>query len=185
MDVCVPSGRPGSAFCTHSTSSSCSGKSSASASEAGVRTRVRPQGKAARRGSGPMRAAVLSGEPVAESPLAVALSSGTPAPARAAERRGPRRPRRVASLPALAGPSPSSSLRRKHCGGEDGARAARIRGGGILLLSITVGYVLVRRMLAALELEERFRTAGRIAAGVTHDLGHRSPSCARSSSSRR
>jgi signal transduction histidine kinase len=28
-------------------------------------------------------------------------------------------------------------------------------------------------MLAALELEERFRTAGRIASGVTHDLGHR------------
>ena len=42
-----------------------------------------------------------------------------------------------------------------------------------LLLSITVGYFFARRMLAALELEERFRTAGRIAAGVTHDLGHR------------
>jgi signal transduction histidine kinase len=28
-------------------------------------------------------------------------------------------------------------------------------------------------MLATLELEERFRTAGQIAAGITHDLGHR------------
>jgi signal transduction histidine kinase len=36
-----------------------------------------------------------------------------------------------------------------------------------------IGSFFARRMLAALELEERFRTAGRIAAGVTHDLGHR------------
>ncbi|HVI21845.1 MAG TPA: HAMP domain-containing sensor histidine kinase, partial [Myxococcales bacterium] len=39
--------------------------------------------------------------------------------------------------------------------------------------SITIGYFFARRMLASLELEERFRTAGLIAAGVTHDLGHR------------
>jgi signal transduction histidine kinase len=42
-----------------------------------------------------------------------------------------------------------------------------------LILSIAVGSALARRMLVALELEERFKTAGRIAAGVTHDLGHR------------
>src|SRR5205807_7004427 len=42
-----------------------------------------------------------------------------------------------------------------------------------LLLSIVAGYALARRMLAALELEERFRTAGQIASGITHDLGHR------------
>src|SRR5262249_53703731 len=58
-----------------------------------------------------------------------------------------------------------------------GARTAlQFLGGGAaltLLLSIVIGYLFARRMLAALELEERFRTAGRIAAGVTHDLGHR------------
>ena len=44
---------------------------------------------------------------------------------------------------------------------------------GTLGLSIGVGYWIARRMLGTLELEERFRTAGRIAAGITHDLGHR------------
>src|SRR5262249_60880089 len=63
---------------------------------------------------------------------------------------------------------------------DEALRGARIAlqflGGGavvILLASIAIGYFQARRMLAALELEERFRTAGRIAAGVTHDLGHR------------
>ena len=58
-----------------------------------------------------------------------------------------------------------------------GARTALLglAAGGVaaLLLSIVIGSALARRMLSALELEERFRTAGRIAAGVTHDLGHR------------
>lgn len=40
-------------------------------------------------------------------------------------------------------------------------------------LSIGVGFWQSQRMLAALEVEERWKTAGRIAAGVTHDLGHR------------
>src|SRR2546421_387200 len=38
---------------------------------------------------------------------------------------------------------------------------------------IAVGSAFARRMLTSLELEERFKTAGRIATGVTHDLGHR------------
>jgi len=42
-----------------------------------------------------------------------------------------------------------------------------------LLLSVSLGYVQARKMLVALELEERFRTAGQLAAGITHDLGHR------------
>src|SRR3954462_898963 len=36
-----------------------------------------------------------------------------------------------------------------------------------------VGISQSRQVLTALEIEERWRTAGRIAAGVTHDLGHR------------
>jgi signal transduction histidine kinase len=42
-----------------------------------------------------------------------------------------------------------------------------------LLLSVAVGVRQSRKVLAELEVEERWRTAGRIAAGITHDLGHR------------
>ena len=42
-----------------------------------------------------------------------------------------------------------------------------------LVLSLTVGFQYSQRVLASLEVEERWRTAGRIAAGISHDLGHR------------
>jgi signal transduction histidine kinase len=42
-----------------------------------------------------------------------------------------------------------------------------------LLLSVTIGAIQSQRVLRELEAEERWRTAGRIAAGITHDLGHR------------
>jgi signal transduction histidine kinase len=42
-----------------------------------------------------------------------------------------------------------------------------------LALSVAVGVRQSRRVLDGLEVEERWRTAGRIAAGITHDLGHR------------
>jgi signal transduction histidine kinase len=42
-----------------------------------------------------------------------------------------------------------------------------------LLLSLAVGVWQAQRVLRELEVEERWRTAGRIAAGITHDLGHR------------
>jgi signal transduction histidine kinase len=42
-----------------------------------------------------------------------------------------------------------------------------------LALSVLVGVRQSRRVLDGLEVEERWRTAGRIAAGITHDLGHR------------
>jgi signal transduction histidine kinase len=43
----------------------------------------------------------------------------------------------------------------------------------MLLLSLALGYTQARRLLGEFELEERFRTAGQIAAGISHDLGHR------------
>src|SRR5262249_53179225 len=42
-----------------------------------------------------------------------------------------------------------------------------------LFLSISLGYAQARKLLLGLELEERFRTAGQPASGITHDLGHR------------
>ena len=42
-----------------------------------------------------------------------------------------------------------------------------------LLLSVGVGALQSQRVLSTLQVEERWRTAGRIASGITHDLGHR------------
>src|SRR5205085_4762398 len=42
-----------------------------------------------------------------------------------------------------------------------------------LLVSGALGAGQARKMLASLEMEERWKTAGRLAAGVSHDLGHR------------
>jgi signal transduction histidine kinase len=57
------------------------------------------------------------------------------------------------------------------------ARTAQLVLAGVALLalalSVLVGVRQSRRVLADLEVEERWRTAGRIATGITHDLGHR------------
>ena len=42
-----------------------------------------------------------------------------------------------------------------------------------LATSIALGAAQARRMLTTLEIEERWRTAGQIASGISHDLGHR------------
>lgn len=56
-------------------------------------------------------------------------------------------------------------------------RAARWLLIGVLLFtlvaSLLVGLTQSQRVLRELEIEERWRTAGRIAAGINHDLGHR------------
>jgi len=175
MDVCVPSARPGSAFCTTLDLLELQRQvQRIRVGEKGYALAFDRTGRLLAAGSGPMRAAVLSGDPVAESPLAAALFRGTPAPARLRNGEGRDVLAGWASLPALgwtiAVEQPADEALR-------GARTAlgllALGAAVILLLSITIGYVLVRRMLAALELEERFRTAGKIAAGVTHDLGHR------------
>jgi signal transduction histidine kinase len=121
-----------------------------------------------------MRAAVLSGEPVAESSLAAALVKGTPAPGRLVNGEKQEVLAGWSSLPnlgwSIAVEQPVDEALR-------GARTALqfLSAGAVLalLLSVTIGYASSRRMLATLELEERFRTAGQIASGVTHDLGHR------------
>jgi len=42
-----------------------------------------------------------------------------------------------------------------------------------LLFTVALGAAQSRRVLDQLEIEERWRTAGRIATGISHDLGHR------------
>jgi len=97
--------------------------------------------------------------------------------------------RRVGSLarPWLDHRRSRQPARTKHSEGEDGARLLGNSGAAVTLsASMAVGYVWSGACWPALELEERFRTAGKIAAGVTHDLAappH--PSCARLESSSR
>jgi signal transduction histidine kinase len=126
-------------------------------------------------GAGALRGAILTGEPVPESPLVVrALANPEAAPTRYA---GPLEEEVLAGWAVLpengwvivVEQAASEALRP--------ARTAQVVLAAIALLalalSIGLGVRQSQRVLADLEVEERWRTAGRIAAGVTHDLGHR------------
>ena len=93
MDVCVPSGKPGRAVCaTLDLLEMQRQVQRIRIGEQGYALAFDRTGRLVAAGSGAMRAAVLSGEPVAESPLASGLLKGTPAPTRL--RSGDRIPRR-------------------------------------------------------------------------------------------
>src|SRR5207247_11115453 len=125
-------------------------------------------------GAGALRAAVLSGEAVAESPFAVQLANGGLAPQRLGSSEGTDVLAGWAHLPemgwSIAVEQPVDEALR-------GARTALwLLGLGALcalLVSGALGASQARKMLGALEMEERWKTAGRLAAGVSHDLGHR------------
>jgi len=175
MDVCVPSGKSGRAICASLDLLELQRQvQRIRVGEQGYALALDRSGRLLAAGSGAMRAAVLSGEPVAESPLAAALVKGTPAPGRLRNGENQEVLAGWSSLPnlgwSIAVEQPVEEALR-------GARTALqfLSAGAVLalLLSVSIGYVSSRRMLATLELEERFRTAGQIASGVTHDLGHR------------
>src|SRR2546428_5454903 len=175
MDVCVPSGRPGRAVGAPLARLGRQRQvQRIPVAEQGYALAFDRTGRLAAAGSGAMRAAVLSGEPVAESPLASGLVKGTPAPTRLRSGDGRDVLAGWASLADLGG---SIAVEQPVEEALRGARTALkfLASGAVLtlLISIAIGSAFARRMLTALELEERFRTAGRIAAGVTHDLGHR------------
>ena len=126
-------------------------------------------------GEGRMRPFVLRGGSVAESPAAVA--------AVAALDRAPGRYLGGAGEEVLAGwallPDTSWSVVVEQPVREAlrGARTAQFTLAAValaaLLASILVGIVASLPVLTSLEVEERWRTAGRIATGITHDMGHR------------
>jgi len=175
MDVCVPAGRPGRAVCATLDLLELQRQvQRIRVGEQGFALAFDRFGRLVAAGSGTMRAAVLSGEPVAESAIATALATGKPAPARLRNGEGRDVLAGWASLPE---PGWSIAVEQPV---EEALRGARTALGFLslgaaltLLISIAVGSAFARRLLTALELEERFKTAGRIAAGVTHDLGHR------------
>ncbi|HEY2030115.1 MAG TPA: ATP-binding protein [Myxococcales bacterium] len=132
------------------------------------------QGHVLAAGEGALRGAVVSGEPIAESPAAEALAQGGAPRHRLRNGLGVDTLVGWASLPDLgwtiAVEQPAAEALR-------GAREALIVLGlgsvAALLLSVSLGYAQARKMFLSLEMEERFRTAGQLAAGITHDLGHR------------
>jgi signal transduction histidine kinase len=126
-------------------------------------------------GAGALRGAILTGEPVPESALATrALADLRTAPTRYAGPLGEEVLAGWAVLPdsgwAVVVEQPASEALRP-------ARTAQVVLAALavvaLALSVAVGVSQSQRVLAELEVEERWRTAGRIAAGITHDLGHR------------
>jgi len=174
MDVCVPSGQPQATVCATLDLLELQREvQRIRVGASGYALAFDKTGRLLAAGAGMLRASVLTGEPIAESAAAARVAQGEPAPQRL----------RSDSGDVLAGwaslPDLHWSIAVEQPVGEAlrGARRAlfflALGGLGALGLSIALGYALARRMLHQLELEERFRTAGQIAAGISHDLGHR------------
>jgi signal transduction histidine kinase len=175
MDVCVPSGKPARAVCATLDLLELQRQvQRIRVGESGYALAFDRKGRLVSAGAGTLRAAVLSGEPVAESAFAVQLATAGRAPARLASSGGADVLVGWAHLPELgwsiAVEEPVEEALR-------GARTAlELLGIGALFAltaSVALGTAQARKMLATLELEERWKTAGRLAAGVSHDLGHR------------
>ena len=133
-----------------------------------------PQGRVIASGAGELRAAVLTGEPIAESPAAAQLARGGPAPHRMQSSLGEDMLVGWAQLPGqewiIAAEQPAEEALAP---GTRAQVALAVTAVMALLTALLVGLRQSRRMLTALEGEERWRAAGRIASGISHDLGHR------------
>jgi signal transduction histidine kinase len=133
------------------------------------------EGRVIASGAGSWRAAVLTGEDVPHSEAARGLARGEPAgPHRIAGKQGEAF---LAGWARVGSPPWTVVVEQPE---REALRPARFARWGLALLALValatsmgVGVVASRRMLADLAVEERWRTAGRIASGVSHDLGHR------------
>ncbi len=175
MDVCVPAGRPGHAVCATLDLLELQRQvQRIRIGDSGYALAFDRSGRLLAAGAGSLRAAVLTGEPVAESPAAARLARGEPAPRRLRADGGRDVIAGWAALPDLgwtiAVEEPVVEALR---GARSGLLWLSLGAAAALALSIALGYTQARRMLATLEMEERFRTAGQIASGISHDLGHR------------
>ena len=175
MDTCVPSGKPQRSVCSTLNLLELQRQvQRIHVGDSGYALAFDRTGRLLAAGAGSLRAAVVSGEHVAESGPALDLARGASAPRRLHSNSGAEVIAGWTFLPDLgwtiAVEQPVDEALR-------GARSALLLLGvfglAMLILSIALGTQQALRMLAALELEERFRTAGQIAAGITHDLGHR------------
>ena len=171
MDVCVPAGSGGGrAVCATLDLLELQREvQRIRIGESGYALAFDSKGRLLAAGSGTLRAAVLTGENVPETPAAIALALGNPAP--------PPLEDRIAGWTWL--PQLGWSIAIEQSAGEAmrAAHTAQLTLGLFALLalaaSILVGATQARRVLTTLEVEERWRTAGLIATGISHDLGHR------------
>ena len=125
-------------------------------------------------GAGTMRAAVFTGGRVAESPLASKVARGEAVPN---DFRSGLGEDVLAGWARLSDPHWTIVVEEPKREALAPMRTALIALSGIalaaLLVSVVLGIAHSRRALETLETEERWRTAGRIATGISHDLGHR------------
>ena len=174
MDACVPSGKPQRAVCSTLDLLELQREvQRIRVGDSGTALAFDRTGRLLAAGAGTLRAAVLSGEPVAESAGALEQNAGGSAPHRIRTSTG----EVIAGWAFLPDLGWTIAVEQPVDEALRGARTALlwlgIGGLAMVILSIALGTQQALRMLAALELEERFRTAGQIAAGITHDLGHR------------
>jgi len=132
------------------------------------------EGRLLAAGAGTMRAAALTGEPVAESPLASKVARGERVPN---EFRGGLGEDVLAGWARLTDPRWTIVVEEPKREALAPMRTALLTLSSVavaaLLLAIALGIAQSRRALETMEIEERWRTAGRIATGISHDLGHR------------
>ena len=125
-------------------------------------------------GAGALRAAVITGEPIAESLAAVQAGNGQ---VPALRFQGGLGEEVLAGWSTIADPAWTVAVEEPSREASRAARTAQftLAGGAVLalLISLLFGVAQSHKMLSALEVEERWRTAGLIASGITHDLGHR------------
>jgi signal transduction histidine kinase len=177
LDVCVPSrGRPGWAVCAQlDLFELWRFVQRIRVGESGYALAFDRKGLLIASGAGVLRPNILSGEPVAESEAARQASKDPGAAPRRYQ--GPLGEEVVAGWAALPESGWTVVVEQPTAEALRTARLAQWVLLGVslaaLLLSVGVGVRQSRKVLAELEAEERWRTAGRIAAGITHDLGHR------------
>jgi len=176
MDVCVPApGAPGQAVCAMLDLLELQREvQRIRVGNTGFALAFDADGRLFAAGAGQFRAFVVSGESIAESSLARQVQSGQPPPRRFKNGLGDEV---VAGWEKLTDPPWAIVVEQPTREAFRAARLALAALGAVALLALgaatAVGVAQSRKVLTALEIEERWRTAGRIAAGVTHDLGHR------------
>ena len=176
MDVCVPArARPGRAICASLDLLELQRLVQRIAiGQHGYALALDKQGRLLASGAGALRAAVLTGEPVRESPLAILLAKGQSPPSRYFGGMGEDVIAGWAALPdqgwVIVVEQPASEALRA---AQNAQKALFLVAAAALLLSLLVGIAQSQRLLGVLEIEERWKTAGRIATSITHDLGHR------------
>jgi signal transduction histidine kinase len=176
MDVCVPASDPaGRAVCAVLDLFELQREvQRIRVGETGFALAFDADGRLFAAGAGQLRPAMVSGEMLAESVFARDLQSGKTPPTRFKSSLGEEV---VAGWERLIDPPWAIVVEQPTREAFRAARFAVAILGAVALLALgaatAVGIDQSRKVLTALEIEERWRTAGRIASGVTHDLGHR------------